>query len=133
MLKWHQGLKLLVSTINTVVKNCKETERRYVLSGPFSEQKSLKHLLQKKLESALTAWFKQARDRNASIDGTHHKERALHIAAYLERANFFASNGWIDRFKRRHNIVYSILSGEGRSVDSENCIRLEKLPTTARN
>jgi hypothetical protein len=34
-------------------------------------------------------------------------------------ANFSASNGWIGRFKKRHNIAYRNLSGESRSVDSE--------------
>jgi centromere protein B len=96
-----------VSTLNIIVKNCKETERSYVQCGPSSkQQKSLKHLPQEKLEFALVAWFKQARESNASTDGTHLKEKALHIAACLGIANFSASNGGINRFKRRHNIVY---------------------------
>jgi hypothetical protein len=37
----------------------------------FKEQKSLKHSPLEKLESALAAWFKQAREKNASVDGTH--------------------------------------------------------------
>jgi hypothetical protein len=62
-----------------------------------------------KLETALAAWFKQARESNASIDGTHIKEEALHIAAHLGTANFLASNGWIHRFKSRYNIDYRTL------------------------
>jgi hypothetical protein len=50
---------------------------------------------------------------------THLKEKALHTAACLGRANFSASNGWIDRFQGRHNIVYKTLSGEITSVDPE--------------
>jgi hypothetical protein len=73
----------------------------------------------KKLESALAALFKQAHESNASIDCTHLREKALHISACLEIANFLASNGWIGRFKRRYNIAYRNLSGESRSVDSE--------------
>jgi hypothetical protein len=59
-----------------------------------------------KLESALAAWFKQSCESSAFIDGTHLKEKALHIATHLGIANFSAFNGWISRFKRRHNIVY---------------------------
>jgi hypothetical protein len=33
-----------------------------------------------KLESALAVWFNQACESNASIDGNHLKEKALHIA-----------------------------------------------------
>jgi hypothetical protein len=43
----------------------------------------------------------------------------LHIAAWLEVANFLAFSSWIIRFKRRHNTVYRILSGKSRSVDPE--------------
>jgi hypothetical protein len=56
---------------------------------------------------------------NASIGGTHLKEKGLHIFAPLEIANFSASNVWISRFKRSHNIAYRNLSGGSRSVHSE--------------
>jgi hypothetical protein len=112
-------LKLSMSTVNTIVKNCEEIERNYVQCGPFSKQwKSLKHLPLEELESALAAWFKQACESIASIDGTYLKEKALHIATHLEIANFSACIGWIGRFKRRHSTAYRNLSGESRSVDS---------------
>jgi hypothetical protein len=38
------------------------------------------------------------------------------LPAHLEIANFSASNFWIIRFKRRHNIVYRTVSGERRSI-----------------
>jgi hypothetical protein len=70
-------LRLSISTLNTIVMNRDEIERWYVLCGPFSKQrKSLKHSPLEKLESALAAWFKQARESNVSIDGTHLKEKA---------------------------------------------------------
>jgi hypothetical protein len=72
-----------------------------------------------KLESALAAWFKQAHETNSSTDGTQLKEKALHITTHLGIAKFYASHGWIDRFRRRHDIVYRNLSGESRSVDPE--------------
>jgi hypothetical protein len=37
----------------------------------------------------------------------------------LEIASFLASNGWIGRLKRRHNIAFRNLSGESMSIDSE--------------
>jgi hypothetical protein len=38
------------------------------------------------MESALAAWFMQARESNDSIDGTH--LMVLHIVAHLGTANF---------------------------------------------
>jgi hypothetical protein len=43
-------------------------------------------------ESAPAAWFKKVRESNASIDGIHLKEKALHITSHLGIANFSASN-----------------------------------------
>jgi hypothetical protein len=104
----------LRATLSATVKNHEETERSYVQHGPFSKQwTSLKHSPPEKLECALAMWFKQARESIASLDGTHLKEKALHITTHL------ASNGWIDVFKRRHNIVYRTLSCESRNVDQE--------------
>jgi hypothetical protein len=106
--------------LNTTVKNSKETERSYIQCGPSSRQReSQKHSPQKKLESVLAAWFKQACEGNVSMDDTHLKEKALHIANYLGISIFSASNGWIDRFKRKDHIVYRTLSGESRSVHPE--------------
>jgi hypothetical protein len=51
--------------------------------------------------------------------GMNLKEHDLHISEHLETANSLASSGWISRFKRRHNIAYTSLSGESRSVDSD--------------
>jgi centromere protein B len=89
------------------LKSHEETERSYIQCGPFfRQQKSLKHLPREKLESAIAAWFKQTCESDASMDGTHLKEKALHIDAHLGIANFRASSGWINRFNRKHNIVY---------------------------
>jgi hypothetical protein len=49
----------------------------------------------------------------------HLKGKALNIAAHLPTTNFSATNGWLDRFKGRHNTAYRNLSGESKSVDSE--------------
>jgi hypothetical protein len=88
-------------------ENSEGVERREVQRGPFLKQrKSLKCLPLGKLESALAAWFKQACASTASIGGNHLEEKALHITTYLEIAKFSASIGLINKFKRRHNIVY---------------------------
>jgi hypothetical protein len=60
------------------------------------------------------------------------KVKGLHISGCLATANFSASNGWISRFKWRHNTAYRNESGESRSADSES-EELEKLPTIAKN
>jgi hypothetical protein len=102
-------------TLNTDVKNHEETERRYVQCGPFSKQHKSLSLLEK-LGCALAAWFKQACESNASIDGIHLKEKALHDVTCLGLVNFLASNGWIDRFEVRYLIVYRTLQGRAGAL-----------------
>lgn len=128
----HMGLS--VSTLDMIVKNCEVTERSYTQCGSYSkQQKSLKNLPMAKLEAALAARSKQLHEGNASTDGTQLKKKALHTAVPLGTAKFSASNGRIDRFKRRHNIVYGNLSSRSRSVDSETTENWKKWLTITRD
>jgi hypothetical protein len=103
-----------VSTKNNTVKNQEEAERRYVQCEPLSKQwKTLKHLPLEKLEFALAARFKQACESNAFLDGTHLKEKALHIATYLGLTNFLAS---MDGLPDLRHIVYRTLYQVGAGV-----------------
>jgi hypothetical protein len=78
-------LRLPVPTLNPTVKKHEETERSSIKCEPFSKQrKSSKCSLLEELESVLAVWFKQACESNAPIDGTHLKEKGLHISACLE-------------------------------------------------
>lgn len=54
--------------------------------------------------------------RNTSID---HQGKGLQIAVHLRVGSIVGSDGWINRFKRRHNLVYWTLAGESRNVYSE--------------
>jgi hypothetical protein len=44
-------------------------------------------------ETGISSWFKQSHGSNNSIEGTHLKEKALHITACLGIDNFSASDG----------------------------------------
>jgi hypothetical protein len=71
------------------------------------------------LETILLEWFKQAQNTKASINGTHLKEKALHVVAHLGSNGFQASNGWIDRFQKRHNLVYNTILRESVIINPE--------------
>lgn len=95
MLNWHYAWHFQVSLLNITEMNHLETKRSYIQCALFSKQhKWLKHLPLEKLDSALAMWFKQAWESNASVNGSHIKEKSSHIAPHLGIANFLASNGW---------------------------------------
>jgi hypothetical protein len=72
------------------------------------------------LESALAAWFRKACESNTPIEGTHLKEKVLHVAAHLEIANFSASSGWMADLRRDKILFTELLSSGSRNVNPQN-------------
>ena len=60
-----------------------------------------------------------ARQRNVPIGGYIIREKALDFAKGLNITDFKASGGWLDRSKKRHNVVFRAISGEERSCTEE--------------
>ena len=60
-----------------------------------------------------------ARERNVPIGGYIIREKALDFAKELNITDFKASDGWLDRWKNRHNVVFRAISGEERSCTEE--------------
>jgi hypothetical protein len=76
-------LRLSVSMLNTTVKDHGEIERRYVQYGFLQAAEVTEMFTTGETGICSCCWFKQTRESNASIDGTHLKEKALHITAHL--------------------------------------------------
>ena len=72
-----------------------------------------------------------ARERNVPIGGHIIREKALDFAKELNITDFKASQGWLDRWKDRHNVVFRTVSGEEKSCTEEMTASWEQthLPT----
>ncbi|XP_063243689.1 tigger transposable element-derived protein 4-like [Bacillus rossius redtenbacheri] len=113
-------LNIPVSTLNTIIKNRCSIEANAAQCGPSAKKrKYVKDSTFKELESLLYEWFICARSSNLPINGNVLREKAKVIALRLGIDDFSASNGWIDRFRQRHNVVYKVVCGESKSVDEE--------------
>ena len=64
------------------------------------------------LEDELFAWVRRCESRKACLTDDIITEKALSMAATLGLANFKASDHWINRFKKRHDIRVRVLQGE---------------------
>ena len=57
--------------------------------------------------------------KHIPVNGIIIKEKPLSLAKSLELTNFRASDGWLDKWKQRHNVTFKAVSGEGNAVTPE--------------
>ncbi|GBM78059.1 hypothetical protein AVEN_154021-1 [Araneus ventricosus] len=77
------------------------------------------------MEEAVLKWIHTMRDKNVPISGPFLIEKAPKFVKALGYDEFRGSNGWLEKFKRRHVIMEKVISGESKDVDdndSENWI-----------
>ncbi|XP_011406639.1 PREDICTED: tigger transposable element-derived protein 4-like [Amphimedon queenslandica] len=70
------------------------------------------------VNDSLYQWYQLAVKRNLYPDGSLLAEKARLIAAHLGHNDFKASNGWLHRWKSRHNIKQRTVSGESGEVNT---------------
>ncbi|KAK6471180.1 tigger transposable element-derived protein 4-like [Huso huso] len=69
------------------------------------------------VDKALLRWFQFARASNRPVSGNILKNKAVEFAADLNVDAFKATNGWLDRWKKRHEIVLKRAQGEKKDAD----------------
>ncbi len=67
-------------------------------------------------EDELYEWFCKTRSRGLPVSGPILQQKARDMAAAAGITDFKASNGWLDRFKKYHNICAKVVSGERGDV-----------------
>lgn len=80
------------------------------------------------IDASLYEWFLLQRQRSIPINGPTLQEKAKKIAKFFGMDQFECSDGWLSRFKKRHQISNGIISGESLSVNQatvENWIKNE--------
>ncbi|XP_056649105.1 tigger transposable element-derived protein 4-like [Diorhabda sublineata] len=86
------------------------------------------------LELCLLTWVKQLRNKNVPVSGPMIKEKAQDFARRLDIHNFCSSNGWMEGFNKRNDIVFKAICGESNAVDVNKCSQwIEDLPLLLRN
>ncbi|XP_025197514.1 tigger transposable element-derived protein 6-like [Melanaphis sacchari] len=111
-------MDLPVSTLRTILANRNKIECSAV-TGNCKRQK-IKHGNYDELEKILLEWFNQTRSFNLPTNGNIIIKKAHKIAKRLNIDKFTGSNGWVDRFKKRHGIVYRQFYGVADSVNDAN-------------
>ncbi|KAI5099209.1 hypothetical protein C0J45_11348 [Silurus meridionalis] len=100
----------------------KETYEKSVFDPSRKKLRVAKH---KDLEDAVFQWFTNTRATNLPVNGPLLMEKASILAAKLGHPDFKACQGWLDRFKKRHNIVFKAICGESTAVQREQWLKTQ--------
>ena len=100
------------STLSGILKG-KEKYKYQYYSGQTDVQKMRarppKH---KAVDIALLHWYSYARSNDIPLSGSIMKMKAEELSRHLGVVDWKCSEGWLHRFKKRHNISYKALSDE---------------------
>ncbi|RNA00168.1 tigger transposable element-derived 6-like [Brachionus plicatilis] len=67
----------------------------------------------KRIREALDRWFKSVLAyKNITLNGPLIQAQAIKYATMLNQADFKACIGWLNGFKKRHNITFKLLLGK---------------------
>ena len=127
---WHSQACYVVKCGKTQISTILRSKDRIVelyeanaSAGMCQTRKRVRESKFSDVNEALYEWFRLAVSKNVFPDGRILCEKAKEIAERLGFEDFKASNGWLDRWKKRHHIKQIAVSGEsgdvsGATVDS---------------
>lgn len=90
-------------------------------SSRSSQRRSSKGSNYRNIDEELFQFVSKAPTDGLPINSIVLKEKAIEIAKKLGLNEFVASNGFIDRFKKRHQIRFTTFHGEANSVPESVC------------
>jgi len=105
------------TTVNTIWKNRKDILTKFEKLDP--SVKKVRKLNFATVDSSILDWFKLQRSRNIPMNGGIIIAKAKEFAKAFGNFEFTGSVGWLEKWKRRHNITFRVISGESASVNDE--------------
>ncbi|XP_013793905.1 tigger transposable element-derived protein 4-like, partial [Limulus polyphemus] len=119
--------------IQRLVKRKAEVLNDYENNAPAERQRKIRKTGNEEINELNWKWFIDVTTRRVPVNGPLIQAQALCFASDLKIDTFHASNGWLESFLKRHNIVLGTTSGESGDVD-RNVVSdwKEKLPTVCK-
>lgn len=107
-----------LSTIYEILKKKTELTDQWVNSQNPDVKNQLRKTMHEQVNNATFEWFTAARAKNLPVSGTILQARAMKFAQKFSDTTFKASNGWLESFKRRHQLTFKAICGEANDVDN---------------
>lgn len=111
--------KIGYSTVKKIRQKEEEIQKEAEANGNL-KRKRKRESPNEEIGNALFVWFQQMMAQGAVMNGPMLVEKANQLATTLEYENFEPSNGWLERWKNRHNIRFFKLHGEKAAADHES-------------
>ena len=92
------------STVSTWVSDAEKIKSAYFSNG--IARKKVRNSRFENIDQALCDWCKEMNDINLILNGAILKAKAKEFAELLGENDFKASNGWIERFKKRNSFLF---------------------------
>lgn len=107
------NMRLKKSTVCNIWKNREKIKNDWKNNDKRKKMRSATH---PEVDELLFKWFRQKRANNIAVSGPMLLMKAEEFAKMI-KDDFKCSSGWLDRFKKRHNIIFGKVCGEAASVD----------------
>jgi len=108
-----------VSTISKIASKREKITQDFHSSLSSVSCKRMRKSSYVDIEDALLKWFKQTRSSQLPVSGPILAEVAERLAKEMGQTEWKCSAGFLDRFKKRHNIAFKVAAGEAGSVDKQ--------------
>lgn len=103
-----------------ITKSLKDKEKiNKMRASPGTAQKKSNPEKFTEINNLLWEWYTRARDSNVPVNGPLLLEEAKLIAEELGNSSFKGTNGWLEKWKRRHNLAQMNIAGEEGNVNEE--------------
>ena len=105
--------------ITTALKNKQKIMPEWNSNKSSSTQKRSNNEKFSDINQLLWEWYARARESNIPVSGPLLVEEAKLIAESLGEENFKGTNGWLQKWKRRHNITEMSIAEEEGDVSAK--------------
>lgn len=102
-----------------IVKNKDKIRSKWVAGENKHQKKSFLKGDGLSVDKMCFEWFARGRSKNTNLTGPMVKARAKEIAKQLGYEGFKASNGWLQKWRIRHNISFKLMEDETVYVKEE--------------
>uniref|UniRef100_A0A8C4QLX5 HTH CENPB-type domain-containing protein n=1 Tax=Eptatretus burgeri TaxID=7764 RepID=A0A8C4QLX5_EPTBU len=109
-------------TVSNIISN-KDKVKEAFEKNATNKKKKIRTAAHGELDEALLKWYTQIRAKGIPLNGPLLVKKAKAFAELLNLEDFKASDGWLDKFKKRHGLKFKVRAGEAESVPEETTRR----------